>query len=971
MTNLLAVLFLLQASMAAAGEPTPEWLNPEIVGVNRMAPRAVRRTHPNAAAAQADIVTNSPYVKSLGGEWKYSWAPKPADRPAAFYRTDFDDGAWGTIPVPSNVEIKGHGIPIYTNANYPWGPADPPHIPEDNNPVSSYRRTFTLPASWQTRHTLLRFEGVESAVYVWINGERVGFSKGSRTDAEFDITRFLKPGENLLAVEVYRWSDGSYLEDQDFWRLSGIFRNVYLLSVGDLHIWDVDARPCLDDALRDATLNVDVMLRDFGAESQEGSISAELLDADGNSVVSMQVGAVEVRPDQLRVVNLRADIRSPKQWSAESPALYQLLLTLRDRNNSVIECVSTRIGFRRVEIRDGELLVNGRAVLFKGVNRHEHDPDHGHTISRESMINDILLMKRNNINAVRTCHYPNDPMWYDLCDEYGVYLIDEANIESHGMGYGDRSLAKNPLWLAAHMDRTRRMVERDKNHPSVVIWSLGNEAGFGSNFEATSAWIRRRDPSRPVHYERAGDDPATDIICPMYARPEYLDSYSSKPQQRPLILCEYSHAMGNSNGGLWDYWNLIYSRKHLQGGFIWDWVDQSLRKETPPRAYFDVDSDRLTGPEIRSSRGELSDGGLLGELVYDYASTLDFAGPFTLEAVVKPERRPDHAPYIVKGDTQYAIKQTGDNVEFFVYSNDNDRRWVSASARAPAEWYGDWRRVTGVYDGKSVRVYVDGNLLTEQAFDGAIATSPYPVSIGCDMQNGGRRANGAIREARIYDRALTPEEISGNTRPKNGLLLNFDASALRARTGEWKGPTPGSGWFWAYGGDYGPPGTPSDDNFCCNGLVSADRRPHPALSQLKKVYQNVHVRSVDLAKGELEITNWYDFTNLDEIVEGRWEIRADAETIQGGVIGGLDIAPRMSKVMSIAFEPISPAPSVEYFLDLSFRLKKDETWAPRGHEVAWEQFKLPVEAPAPSLKIDDLPAVRVSKSADTIEIVAG
>jgi beta-galactosidase len=976
-------LLMMFASTTGVPAATPEWQDPTVTHVNRESPRAVRCVFETAEAAQTRDPEQSPYYASLNGTWRFHWVPKPADRPQHFYRVDFDDRDWTTIDVPSNVEIEGHGVPIYTNVKYPWGTEpDPPHIPADNNPVSSYRRTFDVPTAWQGRNILLRFEGVESAFYLWVNGEKVGFSKGSRTDAEFDITEYVKPGENLLAVEVYRWSDGSYLEDQDFWRLSGIFRDVYLLAVDDLHIWDLEARPELDDSLENGALEVDVAVRNFGSTDGKATVTAELLDADGNRVwqtetadVSVSVAGKRVN-DMLpvfasgrRFVTLRGAIDNPKPWSAESSYLYTLLVTLSKQGGHIIEVIPTRIGFRRVEIVDGELLINGQAVLFKGVNRHEHDPDRGHALTAESMIADIRLMKQHNINAVRTSHYPNQPIWYDLCDEYGIYLIDEANIESHGMGYGARTLATRPEWRDAHLDRTVRMVERDKNHPSVVIWSLGNEAGFGPNFTSTSSWIKQRDPSRPVHYERAERDPATDIICPMYARPGYLARYARQPQTRPLILCEYSHAMGNSNGNLWKYWELIYGKKHLQGGFIWDWVDQSLRKPVPVRTELQVDPTRVVGPEIASISGAVSDDGLAGHLVYDDVPSLDLRGPFTLEVEVRPLRPVDHAPYLVKGDTQYALKQTGERVEFFVYVE--GRGWVSAMTQQPSDWYGHWHRVTGVYDGSTLRLYLDGSEKAVVRAAVVPASNRFPVSIGIDVQNTGRVTNGPIRAARIYDRALSSEEIAAGRRPRAGLLASFDAAAVTARTGEWHGPTPGADWFWAYGGDFGPPGTPSDDNFCCNGLITADREPHPGLLQLKKVYQYVHAQPADLAAGRIKLKNWHDFTTLDEHLEAVWTVHADDKAIQEGRLTGLDLAPREERVVTIPFGPITPQPGMEYFLDLSFRLKDDQWWARRGYEVAWEQFKLPVSQPAVPVKLADISEVALTTDDRRVVIQAG
>jgi beta-galactosidase len=579
------MLFVSLTGVVYAAQP-PDWENQEMIGRNKEPAHCTMTIYPDARTAMEGARYASPFYKSLNGSWQFNWVGKPADRPADFYKLDYDVSGWDAIPVPSNWEMHGYGIPIYSNIRYPFGDpgknweADPPHIPHDDNPVGSYRTTFTVPDSWSGRQVFIHFDGVESAFYLWINGRKVGYSQGSRTLAEFDITDYLRAGENVLAAEVYRWSDGSYLEDQDFWRLSGIFRDVYLYSVADLHIRDFHVKADLDERYQDGNVAVEVTVRNYRDSMQGFRIDAEVLDTDGTALFSLPGAATNLEGDAEVSFGLNHSVSAPRKWSAEQPNLYLLMLTLRNDDAQVIEAVPCTFGFRQVEIKGGQLLVNGKAIYIKGVNRHEHDPDAGHTVSTESMITDIKLMKQHNINTVRTSHYPDTPEWYDLCDRYGIYLIDEANIESHGMGYQPRrTLGNKPEWKEAHLDRTIRMVERDKNHPSVIIWSLGNEAGDGANFEATSGWIHKRDPSRPVHYERAETRPHTDIVCPMYTKFNRLIAYGRRDRDRPMILCEYAHAMGNSVGNLQDYWDIFEKYKHLQGGCIWDWVDQGLRKK--------------------------------------------------------------------------------------------------------------------------------------------------------------------------------------------------------------------------------------------------------------------------------------------------------------------------------------------------------------------------------------------------------
>ena len=564
-----------------------DWQDPSVIGINKEPGRATSQPYAERSRAIEGDHSKSAYYQSLNGNWKFKWSPDPDSRPQDFFQPGVSVREWDEIPVPSNWQIEGYGIPVYTNVVYPFQKS-PPRVmdepPEDytnfkhRNPVGSYRREFKIPEGWKGRNVFLQFDGVDSAFYVWVNGQRVGYSQDSRTPAIFNITKKLQDGKNTLAVEVYRYSDGSYLEDQDFWRLSGIFRDVFLWSTGETHIRDYFVRTKLDDDYQKGVLISDLELVNASDMEKTCSIRAELLDASGAEVASLDA-EFRVPANGSNTVSIESVVRNPALWSAEQPDLYRLVLTLMD-GDEVVEVHACNIGFREVEIKNGLLHVNGKTVYLKGANRHEHDPHTGHTVSVESMIEDIKIMKRFNINAVRTCHYPDDPRWYDLCDRFGLYVVDEANIESHGMGYEKESLAKDPKWGPAHLERVRAMVERDKNHPSVIIWSLGNEAGNGINFMNAYDWAKQRDPSRPVQYEQAHFDKRnTDIRCPMYATIDRIVKYAKNNPDRPLILCEYAHAMGNSVGNLQDYWTAIEKYPHLQGGFIWDWVDQGLYME--------------------------------------------------------------------------------------------------------------------------------------------------------------------------------------------------------------------------------------------------------------------------------------------------------------------------------------------------------------------------------------------------------
>ncbi len=760
---LVAGAFVLLSSSAVRLSAALEWQDPQIVGVNKVAPHCSLMPYPDAQTALKATRSASPYHQSLNGNWKFHWVPKPADRPVDFFKPDFDVSSWKEIPVPSNWQMQGYDIPIYTNVPYPF-PANPPHIPEDRNPVGSYRTEFMVPDSWKDRQIFIVFDGVESAFYLWINGRKVGYSEDSRTPAEFDLTPYLQSGKNLLAVEVYRWSDASYLEDQDFWRLSGIFRDVYLYSTPKVHVRDFYVRADLDSYFQDAVMKVTAKVHNYSDHPAANyTIEANLLDADEKAAdmpVTVTGWAAYVTPGVDTVVELAANVPNPRKWTAETPNLYRVLLTLKDDKGRILEVQQCAFGFRKVEIKNAQLLVNGVPIYIKGVNRHEHDPVTGHTISEESMIQDIKLMKQNNINTVRTCHYPDHPRWYELCDQYGLYLIDEANVESHGMGYGERSLAKDPVWMTAHLDRNIRMVERDKNHPSVIIWSYGNEAGDGVNFEAVAKWIRENEPTRPRHYERAGLAPHTDIYCPMYARIEQIVAYAKSNPYRPLIQCEYAHAMGNSVGNFQDYWDAIEAYPALQGGSIWDWVDQAILK----------------------------------------------------------------------------------------------------------------------YD-----------------------------------QNGK--------------------------------------------------------WFWAYGGDFGD--KPNDDNFCCNGLVQADRKPNPHLTEVKKVYQYVKVTPVDLLTGKVKVRNKYAFVNID-FLDVFWELAEDGQVIQKGTLPRLDLAPDKERELTIPFTQPQLQAGREYWLKVGFALGDDTLWADKGHLLAWDQYQIPFNVRegifSSSVEISMMPALTVEETSEAVQV---
>jgi beta-galactosidase len=777
-----------------------DWENPAVFNINREDPHATLISFPDEQSALKAVTSGSPNYLSLDGTWKFNYAENPDLRPFWFFKDDYDTRDWKDIDVPSNWQMRGYDVPVYTNITYPFiayreifgirkkkdvenpsipvagalnAPGSvspqapgivPPNIPHDWNPVGSYKRDFEVPYGWDGKEVFLHFGAVSSAFYVWVNGEMVGYNEDSKEPAEYNITKYLKKGKNAVAVEVYRWSDGSYLEDQDFFRLSGIQRTVFLHARPKTYIKDFYAIGSLENNYKDGHLNLDVTLG--SPESAGGEFSLETALFDGAGEIYRETKETKTT-DNKPVVNFTKSFSEIKKWTAETPNLYSLVISLKGKDGKTLESVSSRIGFRTVEITNGQLLVNGVAIRIKGTNMHEHDDVNGHVVDEAMILKDIRVMKTNNLNAMRTSHYPQQELWYEMCDKYGLYLIDEADVESHGMGYDkDVTLADKPEWAAAHLDRMQRMVERDKNHPSIIIWSMGNEAGDGHNFLNGYKWIKERDKTRPVQYERAeketnAPERHTDIWADMYATIDYIEAYAKNPKNdRPMIMCEYAHAMGNSTGNLQDYWDVIEKYPKLQGGFIWDWVDQGIVKTS----------------------------------------------------------------------------DTGEK-------------------------------------------------------------------------------------------------------------------------------------YWAYGGDFGEAGMPSDGNFCLNGLTWPDRKGKPGLAEVKKVYQYVGFKPVDLKTGMMNITNKYDFISLAGF-NMEWDIVSDGKIVQSGKVPTFDLPAKASMNVQLPFTKIDPAPGAEYFLNISVTRADEWNLVPEDNVYASAQFRLPVEGKPVPAKVDDL-AILQTKNADKKFEVSG
>jgi len=738
-----------------------DWENPQMFNLNREEPDATMISYPDELSALEDNKANSPNCLSLDGIWKFNYVDSPDKRPYWFFKDDYDIRDWDDIEVPSNWQMKGYDVPIYVNIPYPFK-NDPPNIPHDWNPVGSYKRNFKVPSDWKNKEVFLHFGAVSSAFYVWINGELVGYSEDSKVPAEFNITKYLRKGNNSLSVEVYRWSDGSYLEDQDFFRLSGIQRSVFLHARPKTYINDFFAVGDLKNRYSDGLLKLDVSLKSTEKNENKYVIEASLFENDQK--VYFESKDIKIS-DNKASVNFSKEFPGVRKWTSETPDLYSLVINLKDDSDNILESISAKIGFRKIEILNSQLLVNGVAIDLKGTNMHEHNDITGHVIDEATILKDIRVMKSNNINAVRTSHYPQQELWYDMCDKYGLYLIDEADIESHGIGYDkDVTLADKPEWAAAHLDRMQRMVERDKNHPSVIIWSLGNEAGDGHNFLNNYKWTKSRDVTRPVQYERAEQstnttERHTDIFCPMYARIWQIEAYAKDDKNdRPLILCEYAHAMGNSTGNLQDYWDVIEKYPKLQGGFIWDWVDQGILKTD---------------------------------------------------------------------------------------------------------------------------------------------------------ENGEK--------------------------------------------------------FWAYGGDFGEEGIPSDGNFCLNGLTWPDRTGKPGLNEVKKVYQYIGFEPVNLAEGSVRIKNKYFFTDLAGF-SFDWDIISDGIAVKSGKLSFADFDPGKDTLVNIPVKGIEAAAGAEYFLNIRVSRSDEWNYVPGDHVYATAQFKLPVEGNPVIAKGDELAVLQTTTQDKKLEV---
>jgi beta-galactosidase len=835
--------------------------------------------------------------------------------------------------------MQGFDYNIYRNVPMEFSPYDPPNVPDDFNPTGIYLRYFDIPDNWKNRKIFIHFEGVKSAYWLWLNGNYVGFDKGSMTSGEFDITPYINDGENQIIVKVVRWCDGSYLEDQDMWRFAGIYRDVYIYSSPNLRIQDLYVSTAMDDQYKDAFLNLQCMVRnDLPTSIQDHRLLAALSDHNGNEVTKFNSLLKNIDAGEIINVTLSEKIKDPEKWSAEKPYLYTLILELTDQNKETVHITEEKIGFREIEIKNRQLLVNGVPILLKGVNRHEHDPRLGRTMTRELIKKDMELMKQLNINAIRTSHYPNDPIFYDLADQYGFYICDEVNAECH---YGETYLAGLTGWEDAFMDRTIRYVQRDKNHPSVVMWSMGNECGLAPIHYKMAEYVKKSDPTRPVYHQTNypnGDAPFADIIGTRYPSPAMLDAIADTAS-RPVIMGEYAHAVGNSMGHFNQYWEKIHKYPVLQGGFIWDWVNQGIYdklRATPDYSLYDHEAVIMGRTDIVEGKTgkAFSFSGLDDFIEITPHGILNITGDqLTVEAWIFPRGYNGSNAIITKGDHSFSLDQISrDSLSFSVYTRGG--RYHSevkseVKALVPQNWNFRWHHVAGIYDGLAIKLFLNGKLIGEEATSGDINRSIHPITIGKNHERDAENQPGFISnsifdDVRIYNKAITKDNLGHNSMPdasdKNLILwLKLD---VQEENGE----------FLAYGA------TPSH-SATMDGIIFSNRTFQPESYQAKISHSPVVFELKDPLKGDVLIKNKFHFTNLEEYTI-EWNLIADTASIQGGSIKE-SILPQDQKSVSLPLKEITWEPGAEYRLILSLVLDQDTWWAEKGYELTFKEFPLP------------------------------
>ncbi len=869
---------------------------------------------------------------SLNGNWKFQYSDTPEGTPSGFFREDFNDKKWDTIHVPSNWEMKGFGDPLFRNVSTPFKP-NPPFVPREYNPTGSYRRTFTVPGSWKTKEVFLRLEKCASASFVWINGQEVGYNEGGQEPSEYNITKYIKPGKNTIAVNVYKYSDGYYLEDQDYWRLAGIFDDIWLFAAPKTHIFDWYATTDLDDSYTDAKLEIKIDVKNYSPASvNDFTVLATLYDQQKSKVASITSGKISVPESGMTSVLLNENIKNPAKWSAEFPNLYHLTLELRNQQGAIVEVIYGRIGFRETVIRNQVFYLNGVPVKLNAINSHMQHPVLGHTMDEETIRKDMLLLKRFNINCVRTSHYPPVSRYLDLADEYGIYIVDETGDESHATEY----VSDLKDWEGMYRERARKMVLRDRNHPCVLFWSAGNESGEGRNICAVIEEGKKYDRTRYWMYGgNAFAHSCEDIIGPRYPAIHKLITdvmlVSPEADPRPSFLDEYLAVTGNGAGALDDYWDVFYNNPRSMGGAIWDFVSTGITEKIITLA--DSSQNKVlanvmgraklvTGTEGKGI--DLNGHDQWVELYRDEA--LEISGDkLTLSLKVFPRALSSSAgTFITKGSWQFGIVQVrSDSLEFYLTT---DKRY-KVQILLPGDWENKWHHIAAWYSGKDISISIDGVNSAKMPVTGNIRNTPFPVNIGRNAEEHGQETNVYICDAVVDQAAVFADNIpldhlrspSPDLKKKSALWLDFESFSEE-------------GEFFSYG-----------IGARTYGSIWPDRRPQPEMWQIKKSAQPVDAKLVSAAGGKVEITNRYLFTNLKNL-DTEWMVKADNEVIEKGKIV-VDLDPQKKTIITIPYKKPLIREGREYRLNLSFRLKEKTVWADKGFEIAWEQIDLPWSVP--------------------------
>jgi beta-galactosidase len=937
--------------------------DPQLTGEGQQAPHVDLRPYRDARTAAGDVTEHSarsPFVLGLGGDWRLRVFDRPDDVPAGFHAAGFDVSAWPTAAVPHTWQSDFVDHPMFRNIAEEIWPDDPPRVPRDVNPTGAYVKTFEVPRGWAGGRVFLRFEGVTSGYFVWVNGGYAGYDQGGYTPAEFDVTDLLRPGRNRVAVQVHRWGAGAYLEDVDQWRYSGIFRDVWLYRTEQTRLRDAYVTTDLDPAYRDATLaaRVDVARSPAGAPGRY-TVRGTLRDARGGHVATV-AAPVDLAGDATGAqVTLVAPVADPAKWSAEEPNLYALVLELLAPDGRPVHVSAQAVGFREVEVRDRQVLVNGRRIMVKGTNRAETDPDTGRHNTRQRQRDDVFLMKRLHFNAVRTSHYPSDPYLYDLANRYGLWVADEVDIETHSHENCPRNcLAERPEWQAAFADRFQAMVARDKNHPSVIIWDTGNEAGLGAAHFAMARWADANEPTRLLYHQSNspnGDAPFADVWGPRYPTPSTVESMA-RTSGKPVVMGEYAHAMGNSLGNFDEFWAIARRQPAMQGGFVWDWAEQNLRQPlvlTPDSSPNRIQAFLVGKPgQAPGRRGHAVSLSSLDDFVDVFRDRrLDLTGTaVTLDAWVRPGEWAGSFPIVTKGRAYALQMRDRDTLEFGVHTG----QWTAVGADVPAGWEGSWHRVTGVYDGTALRLYIDGVEAGTAPHTGHLVPGLYEVNVGRNAETQQdnvpvRLGRGLVDDVRIYATPLTPVQLAAADATVDGvkpvLALDFDRFERR--------------------GDFLSLGLSLSGT---DGLVGSDRYLQPETAELAWAQSPVRFTAVDAAAGRVRVHNEQQAGALD--LRLTWSLVEVDRTLSAGS-RPLTLAPGGSVDLDLGAAPPNPQDR-ERWRNVAVETTRDLPWAPRGSTFARDQFPVggrvvPGILPGPPAAG---PAPRISRTGSAV-VVAG